>query len=437
MRKTKVKVAVAFEYPHVGCWPCIDFDAQKETQRIMEPITALNPNMDFDVAMYNTRKEAEADYPQDLLKYDGVLVLLMTTWKQIDIFYIEQSRSGIPTIVADVPLCGSGSALGHASPAIREGNYPVPLLSTLDYSELAVAVRAFDVIAKMKQTTILVISNDVTEKHSAPFEQAWGCKFVHKSSADIVALSNTVARSDALPIAQRWMREAAEVKEPTEEDVIESAIFHLAIKQMMQDVGADAVTLDCLSLPYFGSYDANARRYPCMSHYEMLNHGTVAVCEADLPATVTSLIVQYLTGRPGFVSDPAIDTSSNQILYAHCVGCTKVFGKDDPRRCKFVMRSHAEDNKGTSVQIIFPANEDVTTLMIYPGSAVIHSGRSVGNVGLQEGCRSKLAAEANTKALLRNWNGAWHRVTVFGDYREALMQLCLIKGIRVQEEDVL
>lgn len=435
MKRTRVKVAVAYERPHTPNWPCIDFPVDKELQRILLPITTLNPGMDFDVAKYNTRAEAEADYENDLKLYDGVLVLNMTCWKQVDLFYIEQSRTGLPTIVADVPLCGSGSTLGHTIPAVRDGKMPVPVLSTLNYAEIAEVVRIFDVLAKMKQTTILVISNQVGEQHSAAFTQAWGCRFVHKTSSDIVTLADTVSRDEAIKIAERWMEEAVEIREPTKEDIVESAIFHIAIREMMAQTGADAVTLDCLSLPYFGSYDQHSRRYPCLSHYEMLNQGKVAVCEADLPATVTSLLLQYLTGRPGFVSDPAIDTHSDQIIYAHCVGCTKIFGCDDPRQCKFTIRSHAEDDKGASVQIHFPAGEPVTTLMVYPTNSVIHSGMSVGNAGLQEGCRSKLVAKINAENVLNNWNGAWHRVTVFGDYRNLLLRLFKMKGLSVLEED--
>src|SRR5574337_693990 len=35
-------------------------------------------------------------------------------------------------------------------------------------------------------------------------------------------------------------------------------------------------------------------------------------------------------GRPGYISDPVIDTSKNQIIYAHCVAPTKVFGPGGP-----------------------------------------------------------------------------------------------------------
>lgn len=76
--------------------------------------------------------------------------------------------------------------------------------------------------------------------------------------------------------------------------------------------------------------------------------------------------------------------------------------------------------------------------MIYPkeqAPTVIHSSESVGNVGLQEACRSKLAAKAEAENILYNWNAGWHRVTVFSDCRKQLMNLFKMKGLTVTQED--
>jgi hypothetical protein len=442
MRKAKVKIVAVVEREGVPCWPCIDHDYSKELSRVTDVVIGQNPDMDFDIAVYNHVSQAEADYDADLKKYDGVLVLLLTCWKCIDVFYARQSKGGIPTIIADVPFCGSGAVLCNAIPTVRDEKLCAVVLSTLDYSEIARAVRAFNVIAKMKQTTILVIKGTDNELNRRDwedsFESFWGCKFIDKRGGDLLDYFAKADEKEAEDIAARWVREADDVREPTDADLFESARLHVAIRNMMTDVSADAVAVDCLALSYTGAYGEGRHMYPCLSHYEMLNRGTVAVCESDVSATVTSLIIKYLTGRTGFVSDPVIDTSSDQIIYAHCVGCTKMYGPDDSRRCRFSIRSHAEDKLGASVQIYFPAGEDLTTVMVYPegeGPAVIHSSKSVGNVGFEESCRSKLVGVGNVEAILNNWNGSWHRTTMFGDYRKAFMQLFKLLGIKVVEED--
>lgn len=438
MKRTLVKIVAVRENPDVPCWPCINHDADKELQRVVTPIREMNPGMDFDVVNYTELAQAQADYETDLTKYDGVLVLLMTCWKMIDVFYSHQAAEGLPVIVADVPYCGSGSALVFSAGTIRTENLPVPLLSTLNYGEIAEAVRLFDVLRKMKDTSILVIANTDLTAGEADFTKTWGCKFINKTAQDLNIYLDEVSTQEAQAIAEKWMAETTETVEPTMADITESGRLHLAIKAMMADTKADAVTVDCLTLSYGDQYRNKEHMYPCLSHYEMLNQGIVAVCESDLCATVTSLLFLYLTGRPGFVSDPVIDTSCDQIIYAHCVACTKVYGKDDSRRCRCYIRSHAEDKRGASVQVYFPAGEKLTTAMVYPTTqapTVIHSSVSVGNVGLQEACRSKLAAQTNAENLLNNWNGGWHRVTVFSDCRKQLLRLFKMKGLTVTQED--
>lgn len=434
---TKVKVAVQTENRDTSCWPCINYDFEKELGRVMEPVRRLNPDMEFDTILYTELEQAEADYAEDVKKYDGVLVLLMTCWKQIDAFYCKQAETGLPVIVADVPYCGSGSMLAETSQLIRKEKYPVPLVASLDYNDIARAVKSFEVLKRMKTAKILIISNRVQEELQEETAKIWGCGFINKTSDELLEYFFAVPEEAAAATAERWRREATDVLEPSDADIIESAKLYHAIAQMKADTGADALTVDCLALSYGEAYGSNKHMYPCLSHFEMNNAGEIGVCEADINATISAMLTMYLTGRPGFVSDPVIDTSSDQIIYAHCVACTKVYGKDDPRCCKHYIRSHAEDQLGAAVQVIFPAGEKLTTVMVngLHKTAAIHSSDSLGNVGGDEGCRSKLSAKTNAENLLMNWMPQWHRVTVFGDYRNGFKNLFRMKGLRISEED--
>lgn len=436
--RTRVKVVVQREKPDTPCWPCINFDIDKELERVMQPVREQNPYIDFDIVSYTELSQAEADYEADCAKYDGILVLLMTCWKRIDLFYARRAKEGgLPVIVADVPFFGSGSMLTHLSPAVRAEGLPVPLIASSDYRDIADAAALFGVIHKMKHAKILVIANEVQTAEQEKATEIWGCSFINRTSADLHAYFLKTDPAAAHKIADRWKHEAEAVLEPSDADIVESAQLYLALQAMKDELEADAVTVDCLTLSYGEIYENRAHMYPCLSHYEMNMNDEVAVCEADINSTVASLAVLYLTGRPGYVSDPVVDTSCDQVIYAHCVACTKVFGTNDPRRCAFHIRSHAEDQLGASVQVLFPAGEKLTTLGLnFPtNEACIHSACSVGNVGGDAGCRSKLAASVNAEALLNNWMPVWHRVTVFGDYRRPFLQLFKMKGLTVSEED--
>jgi hypothetical protein len=47
---TKVKVAVQMKAKDVPGWPCINYDYDKELARVMTPIIARNPDIDFEIS---------------------------------------------------------------------------------------------------------------------------------------------------------------------------------------------------------------------------------------------------------------------------------------------------------------------------------------------------------------------------------------------------
>ena len=440
MQRTKVKVVVCHESKDVDCcWPCKNYDFSLELSRVMRAVRDKNADVDFDVVATDNANSVKTTYAEDVKIYDGVLVLLFTCWKQVDIFYVENSLNGLPVIVANMPYAGSGGALMLTAPLLRKGNNRAILLSTTNYYEIADAVKLFDVMNKMRQTTVLCVSERADlEIKEGWFTSQWGVKFVNKNGATLMNYFESVNDEDAKVFATKWKKEAIEVVEPTDNDVLLGAKLHLALKKMMHDFNADSVTVDCLSLATSGCYGKYGNLYPCLSHFEMLNDGIVAVCEADIPATVTSLVTKYLANKPGFVSDPIIDTSCNQIIYAHCVSCAKMYGYDDARVCPYAIRSHAEDKAGAAVQVYFPAGEKVTTFIINAkerGACSLHLATTVGNVGYQEACRSKMCATTNAEAVMNNWTGGWHRVTVLGDYSKQLENLFKLSNLAFIRED--
>ena len=117
-----------------------------------------------------------------------------------------------------------------------------------------------------------------------------------------------------------------------------------------------------------------------------------------------------------------------------------MLGYSDPRVSEYYIRSHAEDQQGASVQAMLPLNLPVTTFKFCTDrqALALHTGTAVGNVGLDRGCRTKLAASSQIRNIMKNWNYdvfAWHRVTVYGDWRDKLLNLARMKGLAVTEED--
>ena len=123
--------------------------------------------------------------------------------------------------------------------------------------------------------------------------------------------------------------------------------MYIGMKSVLKKHNANAITVNCLG----GFYGGHIHAYPCLGFHELCNEGLVGACECDVSSTATMLAFTTMTdGRPGFISDPVIDTSKRQIIYAHCVAPNKVFGPDGQTN-PFRIMTHSEDRKGASVQV--------------------------------------------------------------------------------------
>jgi L-fucose isomerase-like protein len=259
--------------------------------------------------------------------------------------------------------------------------------------------------------------------------------------------------------AGRW-REAAEfVTGPEPEAIDKAGAVYLATLELLNKYNTDTVTMNCLGGFAAGKLPA----YPCLGFMQILNHGGQGVCEAKPDDTLSMLMARILTGRPAYVSDPALDTSKNQIVYAHCVATTRPFGTpalDTSKNqivyahCVATTRPFGTESKPNSFRILTLHNRDprgaCAQSFLPPGymttsfrtnaerkEMIIHQAKAVGNLVSEYGCRTKLVAEVagDIGKLFDQWDQfGWHRVTVYGDVKEPLAEFAKALGLKVIEE---
>jgi hypothetical protein len=144
-----------------------------------------------------------------------------------------------------------------------------------------------------------------------------------------------------------------------------------------------------------------------------------------------------LAGRPGYISDPVIDTSRNCIIYAHCVAMTKPFGPEGASN-PYRIRNHSEDRKGASIQSLLPEGYMTTTLEVNPTTrqVLMHQAKTIGNNDSDMACRTKLeaAVKGDIEKLTESWRMGWHRVTFYGDLKEHVTELCARLKLELVEE---
>jgi L-fucose isomerase-like protein len=205
--------------------------------------------------------------------------------------------------------------------------------------------------------------------------------------------------------------------------------------ELLKKYGTDTVTMNCLGGFAAGKLPA----YPCLGFMQILNDGGQGVCEAMVDDSLSMLMARILTGRPGFVSDPALDTSKNQIVYAHCVGTTKPFGPEGAANGYRIRTLHNRDPRGACSESFLPAGYLTTSFRTNVGrkQLIVHQAKAVGTLDSEYGCRTKLVADVrgDIGKLFDQWDQfGWHRVTVYGDVREPLTEFGRALGLEVVEE---
>ena len=423
--RAKIRLVFTHISPERPTWPNRGYDYEARKTGITAQLRQACPFVEFLPATVQSADEAKKLLESDA-EVDGYLVYMVGLWTGAPRVI---AASGRPTLFVDDLYSGSGEFLIEYAAARRKG-LKVAGVSSSRFQDVVQAVRAFDCLKKLRSSTILdVLERDPGENAKA-IPDVFGTTVRQVSAEEINDAYRRADKMRAQKQAVAWIKNAERVIEPSAAEIEKSAVMYLAMQELLDKNKSRAITIDCLTLLYGGRLPA----YPCLGFFELNNIGMVGACEADLQSTITMLLMLYLVGRPGYISDPVIDTASNQIIYAHCVSTNKVFGPDGPAN-PYHLRNHSEDRKGAVVRSLMPLGEMTTTLRFNPvrKEVVLHQGKTVANVDEDRACRSKLAVEVkDVYKLLGEWDRwGWHRVTFYGDWKPQVETVAALLGFNV------
>jgi len=470
----KAKVRLVFTHtPSTGpIWPNIGYDFDRRKKQLTEGLARSCPNIEFvpvtAMSGDQARKLVEGD--KDI---DGYLVYMVGIWTGAPEVI---GAAGKPTVFVDDLYGGSGEFL-IANAAARRAGQKVVGVSTSRFEDVVHAARCFEILKqpgksaddflaacnaarkkcfgapgdlrcasdslkagdmgkcleRLRASKILVVGSDPGATGKS-IQDVFGTPVVPIDFKTLDEAYEKADRGKAAEVAARWTREAEKVIEPSREEIEKCAAMYIAMSALLEREKAQAIAINCLG----GFYSGQMKAYPCLGFCQFNNDGGVGACEADLRSTITMLAMTYLTGRPGYISDPVIDTSKNQIIYAHCVAPTKVFGPAGSSN-PYHIRSHSEDRKGASMRSLMPIGYLTSTLTVDTNKKeiIFHQGKSVENIDQDMACRTKLAAEVkgDIDKLLTEWDRwSWHRVTFYGDLKAPVQELGKAIGFKVVEE---
>ncbi len=453
-------------------WPNKGFDFQPVMDRINAGLAKQCPGFEFVSSLAAGPEQAQKILDKDKSgNIDGYLVYQMNAWNRV---VQTIATSGKPVLYADFQYGGSGGFLVYMADFIRKKAPNVGFVASSQFEDLVEAVQCFELVkqggsaadfvaatakvrakntstagdlgctpdplktlsaqdcmARMKQSKILA----VRDQNSGLAGPIMGIPMEWVSFAEVNEAWKAADKDESRAVANQWRQKAATVIGVSQEALDTSAAMYLGMKAMLKKHEANAITMNCLG----GFYGGHIHAYPCLGFHELNNEGLIGACECDVRSTATMVTLNALTqGRPGYISDPVIDTAKRQIIYAHCVASNKVFGPQGPTN-PFAIMTHSEDRQGASLRSVLPLGYMTTTVEFEQSrkEVLFHRGKAVANDPDDRACRTKLAAEpvGDIEKLFTLWDQwGWHRVTCYGDLKEPVFALADALGFKVVEE---
>jgi len=423
-----------------GAWPKPEFDAPAEVRKFESHLAGVAERLGdvtFVGGQLIRNVEGEARQAAAALGDADAVLLVHLSFGNAQPF-VEFVNTGLPVAIFSQPF--SGHDWMYVPPMQKEGKRVV-LVASSDLADLDRAVALLRVPVRMRQSRILLIGTPAGTAPACSAEQIkarTGVELVSIDLPTLIAAHQTVDRAEAEQEAERyWLGPAQQIVEPSRDEIVKSAAMYLALKKLMIEQGARAVTIRCL-----GGIPIDTLGYPCLAFSKLCDLGLVGACEADIDSTLTMLMFSYAFGKPGFITDPLFDTSQNAVIHAHCVAPTKMDGPESPR-APFHLRTHRDDNKGASLEVFLEEGRDITCAkLVNLDTMLISTGQIVGIPDFDDrGCRTQITMRVHdARAMLANWGGGvlqgdmmtlLHRVVFYGNHLDSVRDLAQLMGQKI------
>ncbi|OHB80013.1 MAG: hypothetical protein A2W31_11120 [Planctomycetes bacterium RBG_16_64_10] len=435
-----VQIQVVYLGTGGGAWPKPEFDAPAEVAKFQRYLADVQQRLG-DVRFVGgqlipNEVPAAAQLAAKLGDADALLLIHLSFGDATP--FLKFVETGLPTAIFSQPFSGHDWMY---IPAWQKDGQRVILTASSDYADLDRAVALLRVPVRMRQTRILLIGSAAGTEAGQKAEQIrarLGPEVIPVSVAEMVAAHRTVAANAAVAEAEAyWLSQAKQVVEPSRDEVVKSAAMYLAMKKLMIERGARAITIRCL-----GGIPIDTLGYPCLGFSKLNDLGLVGACEADMDSTLTMLMFGYAFGIPGFISDPLFDTSKNAVIHAHCVAPTKMDGPAGAR-APFLIRSHRDDNRGASLEAELRVGQEITCAKLANlDTMLISTGKIIALPDFDDrGCRTQIVTEvADARAMLANWGSGvlpkdmmtlLHRVVFYGNRLDAVRDMAILMGQQV------
>jgi L-fucose isomerase-like protein len=182
--------------------------------------------------------------------------------------------------------------------------------------------------------------------------------------------------------------------------------IYRGFRALIERYKLDGITVRCFDL---------LERYKntgCLGMSLLNDEGKIAGCEGDVPALLSMLILNYLTGEPVFMANPSqVDIAANKVILAHC---TLPMSMAD----EYFFDTHFESRLGVGIRGIIREGRGTMFKLSQSCSEFFVSGINImENLNNRNLCRTQIAISMDEDAryFLKRPLGN-HHIVCRGDY---------------------
>lgn len=379
---------------------------------------------------------------------------------------------GLPTL-AVFPLWGQWQYPFDAYKGRRTLTATLPIIPDASPStfsarldSIAAKIRLMRTAARLKRLRVLCVTDrpalgayeptasQIAEEGRETYERnylqglaALGTSLVVRPQQEMISRMEASSDEEAKEIARDWIAKSADVKGTNEQEIRKSARLYLAMKGMLADYDAAAITTEGYGI--FMNYPGGPIPSQGLPSSQFCTDGIVATSETLVDSLLTQQLGFWLTGSTGFNGDYIVDEGNGKAYIGHCE--CPFNPRAEEEWAPYVIRNlpqwpvDQQEKGGACVQVDLPTGEPVTVakISVHDRKLSLFTGEAVAGGELFPGwedllCRTKLAIAADAKKLLEklDWRTFGnHRVVFYGDHRDQFKELATLIGFQAVEKD--
>jgi len=306
--------------------------------------------------------------------------------------------------------------------------------------------------------------NEYDRDYPRRLKEFLGLELIIVRSGELLEEMANVEEEAIEDLADRWIREATEMKNVTRSDVLRSARLYWGFKSLLKKYSAVAITYESATLTLS---EKKVLAWTPLAILELSKEHIPCCCQSHVDCLVTQLIGSTLTGgRPGFVGDvlndwafkPAGERPQNVIVVGHCGAPINPHGND---RIPYLIRDHIHSDKwnvpgavAEATTVTWPADEPATVVKfdVFRKNVSVYTGTVLDGHRLYVDfpnciCRNKLVVQIDRpddcyllpsspkEGSFRSWWGSWgcHQVAFYGNLRESFQKFAAETGFQLVE----